>query len=846
MGSSWASVASSAPEDSERLVRQRVRIVLWIIVFSNLFFGLSDVLLPRSELRTLTALKILQLLTVALAFAVLRGQQHQRRGVVTGIAAMAVSSLLTAISGTVTNEVLPSLILALVGNMVTCILIPWGPTPQLIVAAWFGTMVAAEAYNVTGGFSFLSGYIPAAVLVALALPVYMALQMRRGRRQTALANDALRFSEQQFRSLSSSAPIGIFLSDTEGRRIYSNSRWQQITGLDPTAVVGDGWTHSIHPDDYRGVLDRWSECIRSRSEFSYEFRYVRPGGEVRWVRGRAAPLRGDDGLLLGYVGTTEDITERRQTEEELHATQEWLELAVENSNIGVWDWDLATNRTVYSQTWRRQLGYEPGDLQDTWEDWTALVHPEDREKVAHTVVKHLRGGATRYELEIRLRHKDGNYRWVLSRAVILRDSRGNPYRILGLHLDITDRKHSEELLEATNVELRRAMDAAQAANRAKSDFLATMSHEIRTPMNGILGMTGLLLDTPLSVQQRSYADAVRSSANALLGIINDILDFSKVEAGRLELESVDFSVRSVVEESVDLFAESAQRKGLELAVSIAHNVPSKVRGDPGRFRQVLTNLLSNAVKFTERGEIVVRVALTSSDTRGVVIRTAVVDTGIGIRAENLPRLFQAFTQADASTTRRYGGTGLGLAICKRLTELMDGDISATSEPDKGSTFAFTARFQPTPHDMLPLTRDLTGVRILVVDDNATNCTILAEQLTPKGAAVTTANSGSEALAELRRAAGRDPFQLAILDMQMVQMDGLELARSIRRDPALAAPRLILLTSIGDPAEISVLREAGIALCLTKPVHRSSLYDAIATTLAGSTPLADPEPQTRAP
>ncbi|MBI3783061.1 MAG: response regulator [Deltaproteobacteria bacterium] len=843
MGDDGISAIRAEAETSERLIPQRVRILLGIIIASNIVFGLNDFRLGNDVFPDLIAIKVVQLIAAAAAFVALRLWPQRHATIPIGMASVGLSVVCSGLSGVLIGDGLSSLILGLVGNMVCCVLIPWGPLPQLAVASWVGFGIAVTMRLVTGNFDFLDSYIPAAVVVALALPVYMAQEMRRSRRETALANEALRRSEQQFRSLSDSAPIGIFLADKEGRRLYTNGRWQQITGLDLAASLGDGWRRAIHPDDFDGVVARWSDCIRSQTELSHEFRFVRPDGQVRWVHGRTAPLRDVNGTVVGFVGTTEDITNRRQTEEELHATQEWLHLAVENSNIGIWDWDLLTNHTVYSDTWRRQLGYDPGDLDDSWEDWTKLVHPEDRKAVSTKVVQHLRNGDSRYDVELRLRHKRGDYRWILSRATILRDENGSAYRILGLHLDITERKRNEELLEATNAELRRAMDAAQAASRAKSEFLATMSHEIRTPMNGILGMTGLLLDSPLSAQQRSYLDAVRSSANSLLAIINDILDFSKVEAGRLELESVDFGIRSVVEESIDLFAESAQRKGLEIAVFIGHEVPPTLRGDPGRFRQVLTNLLSNAVKFTESGEIVVRVNIDSQDAHGVVVRTAVADTGIGIATEHLPRLFQAFTQADASTTRRYGGTGLGLAICKRLTELMDGKIFAKSDPGRGSTFVFTARFERTPEETISLSRDFTGVRILVVDDNATNRTILAEQLSPTGALVTTTSSGREALTALRTAAAAAAFRLAILDMQMSEMDGLELARSIRAQPEIANTQLMLLTSITQPATTSVLRDAGIAVCLTKPAHRSSLYDAIAATLSGVT-MADAAAESR--
>jgi len=474
----------------------------------------------------------------------------------------------------------------------------------------------------------------------------------------------------------------------------------------------------------------------------------------------------------------------------------------------------------FSDSWCEMTGFSRQELIGRTGGELGLTRAEEQATIAERVSAGREG-----VFEIRMWRKDGQPRWLEFSS-----QKVGPNLDLSLARDVTDQHAMQEELRTQAVELTRARDAALEASRLKSEFLATMSHEIRTPMNGVIGLTGLLLDTDLDARQREFAEAVHSSGQTLLTIINDILDFSKIEAGHLLLEDIDFDLAAVVEEVGELLRGPAHDKGLELCLAIDPDLPQTVRGDPGRLRQVLTNLAGNAIKFTSAGEVVVAARADQPDAETVQARFEVRDTGIGIAPEVQARLFESFTQADASTTRRYGGTGLGLAISKRLVELMHGEIAVSSTPGVGSVFTFTARLRPAVGSITKRPERLVGTTALIVDDLPTNLVILAAQLTAWGIASTEASNAADGLGAVRAAAALGKhFDVVITDYLMPDMDGLDLANMIAAELS-DPPPVIILSSAGGLGTPQGRDTSKAARFLVKPARRSQLFDAIATAI----------------
>ena len=630
------------------------------------------------------------------------------------------------------------------------------------------------------------------------------------------AEEALRKSEERYRDLFENATDLIHSCGPDGKLLYANPAWCDALGYTPVEVPGLSILDIVHPSSRESYRQIFRRVLEGERVGNIEAMFVtKDGGTIR-VEGSSS-CRFKDGKPIATRSIFRDVTERKRAERALTKGQQQLQAILDNSTAVIYVKDQ-WGRFVLINSRFESLFHVSKELVVGKSDFD--LFPRETAEAFRANDQQVLEARAPLEWEETAPHDDAVHTY-LSVKFPLFDLNGTAYAVCGISTDITERKRME-------AELAQARDAALESARLKAAFLANMSHEIRTPMNAIIGMSGLLLETKLTSEQREYAETVRSSADALLMLINDILDFSKIEAGKLSFETMDFDLLHAVESAVDLVAEAAQAKGVELFSLIDPGVPTHLRGDPGRLRQVLTNLLSNAVKFTEPGEVMVRVAIQSESADGAVLRFSVIDNGIGIPEEARNKIFEAFSQADGSTTRKYGGTGLGLTISKQLVDLMGGEIGVDSVPGKGSTFWFTVPFGHQAGGAVQGRQpaDLDGLRVLVVDDNATNRKIVHLQITSWGMRNGSAESGQEALDVLRRAAASgDPYRIAILDMQMPGMDGLMLAREIKSDPAIAGTRLLMMTSLGRRDEAS-MHEAGVRFCLTKPVKQSQLFDTL--------------------
>jgi len=659
-------------------------------------------------------------------------------------------------------------------------------------------------------------------------------------------------------SIFNAAQVGMLLIDGEGAVIRVNEVMTQLVGKEAAALLsrqpGDGMccVHAATVAAGCGHSAACSECF-IRNTFTA---VLRNGKEIRGVEAAnrliidgeernfyfslsAAPilLDGRRHVLLSIA----DITDRKRAEETLRYNEERLRDIT--YSMADWVWEVDGNGLyIYSSEKGFDLLGRPHEEIIGRTPFDFMV-PDEAARVAAIFSEVAANKLPIKDMENWIVRKDGNALCVLTNGVPILDGEGNLKGYRGVDKDITERRRAEdELLEAnrrlqeTTAHANQMAAQAGKANVAKSEFLANMSHEIRTPMNGVIGMIGLLLDTELNEDQRRYAETVRNSGESLLALLNDILDFSKIEAHKLDLEVLDFDLRGLMDDFASMLALRAHDKGLEFICAAAPDVPSSLRGDPGRLRQVLNNLTGNSVKFTHKGEIAVRASLLSETEDDALIRFSVKDTGIGIPANKRGLLFQKFSQMDASTTRTYGGTGLGLAISKQLSELMGGEVGVESEEGQGSEFWFTARFAKQAereHSATPAAA-IRGAHILVVDDNATNREVLMVRLLAWGVRSEEAPDGPRGLMALYQAqAAGDPFQLAILDMQMPGMDGASLARVIKSDEKLQDTRLVLFSSLGQRGDARQMQEIGFAAYLTKPVRQTELLGCLSAVMAGT-------------
>ncbi len=539
----------------------------------------------------------------------------------------------------------------------------------------------------------------------------------------------------------------------------------------------------IHPDDLNIVIKEVTESVISGKKFFTHrpYRIITKQGEIKWLLDSTRILRDDNGEVTHFLGYISDITYIKNSELEIEASRKLFQIAIEGNGDGLWDWNIAKNHVSFSKEWKAMFGFEDNEIGNDLSEWSKRVHKDDLATVQKDISDYLSGKSDKYINSHRVLCKNGNFIWVLDRGIAIEwDSSGKPTRMVGTHSDITESKKLEESLI-------KARDDAESANRAKSSFLANMSHEIRTPLNGIIGLIDLTLGTILNETQKDYLSKAKTSSKALLNILNDILDYSKVEAGKIELENNPFSIKKTVQTVCDLFQYQAEEKHLKLTCNINNDIPNNLKGDTLRLSQILNNLVGNAIKFTDYGKVELDVSINNKLDNIIELKFEVKDSGIGIEQEKLQRLFQPFSQADNSHTRKYGGTGLGLVISQRLANLFGGKLSVKSEKGIGSNFYFTAKFEILPMstvDNSELNNDdevgsIEGIKVLLVEDNDINLIVASKNLQKFGVIYETAKNGAEAT-ELIELKGGDKFDLILMDIQMPIMDGYTATQHIRK------------------------------------------------------------------
>ncbi len=665
-------------------------------------------------------------------------------------------------------------------------------------------------------------------------PLRLALSMERAlkgaedqrlRRTMAEALIRHKTNNQRFRTIFEQAPLGMALMDSlTGRIDEVNACFAEIAGRTREEMVSLDWMAITHPIDLQEYPDKTAliNC-REISGFRTNRRYRRPDDREVWVSMTMTSVTMESGQNPHLLCMMEDITARLQAELALRETTERLKLATEAADIGIWNWNFSDDKLEWDE--RMSAWYDVPDEVRTaelyYQFWRGSVHPDD---ILQTEMRLLeaRRNDTHWVDEFRIVLSDGSVRHIHTASVVHSDVSGTPLRMIGINRDITELKQHE-------YELEQAREAAEGANKAKGEFLANMSHEIRTPMNAIIGLGELLLHTELTPYQQEYLTKITDAADGLLQLINDLLDFSKVEAGKLKLESVPFSLRHLLKRLENLMAFKAARKGLRLSLTVEASTPELLVGDPHRLQQLLLNLVSNAIKFTSSGEIILRVEPQAERGGEATLEFSVSDTGIGMSEEQLGDIFHPFVQGDSSTTRRYGGTGLGLSISRQLAALMGGTIRVTSTLSQGSTFTFTVRLRRSGGGDLPVEpplsrRDLAvlrGCRVLVAEDHPVNRQVLGGILRQVGAIVTYAEDGRKAVDAVRMTT--PPFDIILMDLRMPELDGHEATRLIRGEyPAEELP-IVAVTAHASEDVWEQCAADGMNDHLVKPVKPQELY-----------------------
>jgi hypothetical protein len=647
-------------------------------------------------------------------------------------------------------------------------------------------------------------------------------------------------TEREFRALAETMPQIVWATRPDGWNIYHNQRWVEYTGLSLQESYGHGWISAFHPDDSQRAWEAWQRATQQNESYSLECRLRRADGVYRWWLIRGVPLLNDNGEAQKWYGTCTDINDLKQKEEDLKIAESRWQFALEGGNQGVWDWDIVTNQMFLSEQWKAMLGFKENEISGRYEEYLARVHPDDRPMVLEALQAHQRGESAFFESEHRLLHHNGKYIWTYSRGMVVsRDVNEKPLRMIGTQADISNqrslleelkqhRNQLEMLISRRTAELETAKALAEAANSSKSAFIANMSHEIRTPMNAILGLAYLLDQVALPGDANELVRKIRMAGNSLLAIINDILDFSKIESGKLEIETAPFHLGDVLDNLATIMSANVGNKELELIIAPPPGKTCQLKGDALRLEQVLINLTGNALKFTEHGHVALSVDVVDENDQFITLRFAVRDTGIGITIQQQQQIFAPFSQADGSTSRRFGGTGLGLAISRRLVEAMRGKLQVASVPGIGSVFSFDLIFEKG-REVWHVTPEMENLNVLIADDNPIAREVLAGIVDGLGWKAKTVSSGEAAIQHVEFTQGHQrPSEILLLDYKMPGIDGLAAAKAIRYKLKEVGEPIIIMVTAHSNSQLLGHPDSHLAdAVLSKPVTPSSLYNAVA-------------------